>query len=107
MRRGCRNACSNRSKLYLRFRGLDLRQSHHLPLTKILTSQAGAGNCIVSGLVSMGCWSKRSRKQMADGKPRGGATSLMSANAAIVRGRLVAATALLYLRDKGWVAQLQ
>ena len=39
------------------------------------------------------------------GKPRGGATSLMSANAAIVRERLVAATALLYLRDKDGVAR--
>ena len=71
LRRACGEARRKRNESRSRNRGPESRRSYHLPLTKILTSQAGAEIDLGEGPRVDGALVEASRKQIADGETVG------------------------------------
>ena len=71
LRRACGEARRKRNESCSRNRGPGSRRSYHLPLTKILTSQAGAEIDLGEGPRVDGALVEASRKQIADGETAG------------------------------------
>ena len=71
LRRDCGEARRKRNESCSQNRGPESRRSYHLPLTKILTSQAGAEIDLGEGPRVDGALVEASRKQIADGETTG------------------------------------
>ena len=71
LRRACGEARRKRNESCSRNRGPESRRSYHLPLTKILTPQAGAEIDLGEGPRVDGALVEASRKQIADGETAG------------------------------------